>query len=51
MAISVDSECWIYEFDAQERKMKFLIRFKTDFAADQATQVGLKDFGEGAEVS
>nr|CCA17098.1 conserved hypothetical protein [Albugo laibachii Nc14] len=39
MAISVDSECWIYEFDAQERKMKFLIRFKTDFAADQATQV------------
>ncbi|CCI42463.1 unnamed protein product [Albugo candida] len=39
MAISVDMECWMYEFDIQEKKMKLLIRFKTDFAADQPTQV------------
>lgn len=42
MAISVDMECWMYEFDIQEKKMKLLIRFKTDFAADQPTQVYLK---------
>ncbi|TMW66694.1 hypothetical protein Poli38472_014006 [Pythium oligandrum] len=47
IAVSVNASCWIYEIDKQQKAMKLLITFRTDFAAEESSQTSACFVGNG----
>lgn len=39
IAVSVNAACWVYEIDTKAKSMALLVKFRTDFAVHESSQV------------
>jgi hypothetical protein len=37
--VSVSAACWVYEIDTKSKSMALLVKFRTDFAEHESSQV------------
>lgn len=40
----MNAACWLYEVDADAKALSLLVKFRTDFAADESSQVRMTYF-------